>query len=336
MENSDYSDSSDEDYIPNEGEVVSEEDESGDDEDVIADEDDNSTAKEKTLSSSSAVNLKRQQKKAKDAMSKKKRKGWHHLESIEGGAKEKREIVDSSFDELQERENSEKEAVKNKKLEEKEKADLLWADFMKGTETTKLKPKTSSGSEIVKLKDDIAVSSSTSSSSSSSSSSSTSSQSSVSKASCLPSSLSSAANKSTKVTVVKEYDFAGETVTVTKELDVNSKEAKLALSSASSSKSEPTTSSSSSSATLKRPAGGGVGGLNAVLGKLNKKPKISTLDKSKLDWDGFKHKEGIEDELKIHNRGKDGYLERVAFLQRTDERQYEIERTLRLGFPNKP
>ena len=31
------------------------------------------------------------------------------------------------------------------------------------------------------------------------------------------------------------------------------------------------------------------------------------------------------------NKGKDGYLEKVSFLQRTDMRQYEHEKALRLG-----
>ncbi|KAF9581142.1 serine/threonine protein kinase, CMGC, CDC2/CDK sub, partial [Lunasporangiospora selenospora] len=53
-----------------------------------------------------------------------------------------------------------------------------------------------------------------------------------------------------------------------------------------------------------------------------KKPaKLNTLEKSKLDWNQFVGKEGIEDELKHHN--KDGYMEKVAFLQRTDERRDE-------------
>jgi len=30
-------------------------------------------------------------------------------------------------------------------------------------------------------------------------------------------------------------------------------------------------------------------------------------EKSKLDWDGFKHEKGITEELTTHNRGKDGY-----------------------------
>jgi len=34
-------------------------------------------------------------------------------------------------------------------------------------------------------------------------------------------------------------------------------------------------------------------------------------DKSKLDWDGFKHEEGISEELSTHNRGKDGYVDHV-------------------------
>ncbi|KAI1320462.1 Craniofacial development protein 1 [Mortierella claussenii] len=52
---------------------------------------------------------------------------------------------------------------------------------------------------------------------------------------------------------------------------------------------------------------------------VKKPPKMNTLEKSKLDWKNFVGKEGIEDELKHHN--KDGYMEKVAFLQRTDERR---------------
>ncbi|KAJ3060534.1 Craniofacial development protein 1 [Quaeritorhiza haematococci] len=47
--------------------------------------------------------------------------------------------------------------------------------------------------------------------------------------------------------------------------------------------------------------------------------KLNTLEKSKLDWNRFVEKEGIGDDLKKFN--KDGYMEKVAFLQRTDERQ---------------
>jgi len=72
-----------------------------------------------------------------------------------------------------------------------------------------------------------------------------------------------------------------------------------------------------------------VGGLSSVLGQIGKKTKLSVLEKTKLDWDGFKKNEGLNEELKTFNKGKDGYLERQDFLQRTDVRQFEIEKSLR-------
>ncbi|KAK1334501.1 hypothetical protein QTO34_005507 [Cnephaeus nilssonii] len=71
-------------------------------------------------------------------------------------------------------------------------------------------------------------------------------------------------------------------------------------------------------------------GMSSLLGKIGaKKQKMSTLEKSKLDWESFKEEEGIGEELAIHNRGKEGYIERKAFLDRVDHRQFEIERDLR-------
>ncbi|XP_030326484.1 craniofacial development protein 1 isoform X4 [Strigops habroptila] len=72
--------------------------------------------------------------------------------------------------------------------------------------------------------------------------------------------------ESGKVTITKMFDFAGEEVRV------------------------------------KRPSG-----MSSLLGKIgSKKQKMSTLEKSKLDWENFKEEEGIVEELAIHNRGKDG------------------------------
>ncbi|KAM8714556.1 hypothetical protein ACLKA7_014646 [Drosophila subpalustris] len=80
----------------------------------------------------------------------------------------------------------------------------------------------------------------------------------------------------------------------------------------------------------KRPAnGGGSGGLGSLLNQLGKKKKMSVLEKSQQDWKTFKNDEGIDEELRTHNKGKDGYLERQDFLQRTDVRQFEIEKSLR-------
>jgi len=67
-----------------------------------------------------------------------------------------------------------------------------------------------------------------------------------------------------------------------------------------------------------------------MLNQLTKKNKLSVLEKTKLDWDGFKSNEGINEELQTHNRGREGFLERRDFLERTDLRQFEIEKNLRL------
>lgn len=47
------------------------------------------------------------------------------------------------------------------------------------------------------------------------------------------------------------------------------------------------------------------GGLASILGQMGKQPKLSTLEKSKLDWDEFKKSENLEDELNKYSKGKD-------------------------------
>lgn len=69
--------------------------------------------------------------------------------------------------------------------------------------------------------------------------------------------------------------------------------------------------------------------LSDLVSNLKKKPKVGTLLQSKMDWDDFKKKEGLEDELRQAINRKDGYIERQAFLSRADLRQFEIEKSIR-------
>ncbi|KAJ8003192.1 hypothetical protein DPEC_G00166840 [Dallia pectoralis] len=131
-----------------------------------------------------------------------------------------------------------------------------------------------------------------------------------------------------KVTITKIFDFAGEEVRVTKEVDADSKEAKCFLKDKEENSDVPTVSSRPESRSLtpgpsvKRPTG-----MSSILNRLGgKKQKMSTLEKSKMDWDAFKDEEGIGDELAIHNRGKEGYVERKNFLERVDHRTFELEK----------
>lgn len=117
------------------------------------------------------------------------------------------------------------------------------------------------------------------------------------------------------------FEFAGETIEIpSKSVTAPSKITEEAKS--------PTTAAPKIVAGIKRPSVGG--GLSSVLNQLTKKNKLSVLEKTKLDWDGFKDDQGISEELQTHNRGRDGFLERRDFLERTDLRQFEIEKNLRL------
>ncbi|ORY90996.1 bucentaur or craniofacial development-domain-containing protein [Syncephalastrum racemosum] len=60
--------------------------------------------------------------------------------------------------------------------------------------------------------------------------------------------------------------------------------------------------------------------LSALASHYNVKvPKMNTLEKSRLDWKGYVKQEGIQDELKYQN--EDSYTDKVAFLQRVDDRR---------------
>jgi len=56
------------------------------------------------------------------------------------------------------------------------------------------------------------------------------------------------------------------------------------------------------------------GGLANILSQLGKKSKLSVLEKSKQDWDGYKKKEGIVEELVTYNKGKDGFVLKIFYL----------------------
>jgi len=119
-----------------------------------------------------------------------------------------------------------------------------------------------------------------------------------------------------KIEITKVYDFAGEVVKVSKQVDADSSEAQKFL------KSQETP--SPSSAAVKRPSG-----LVGIIGSIGKKAKMGCLDKSKLDWNSFVDETGIKDELKTFNKGKDGYVEKQMFLERADLRQFEQEKAVR-------
>jgi len=307
------SDSSDEDYVPTgENAELSEEDESGDDEDFQPVEDDQKEEKSHQKSRGRKTGKKNVQ--GSGSVISRKRKGGIQLEDED--ASEAGVVRDASecgsearSGLLAEQISSERE--EKKETVEKKRADDLWDSFMKDVSSARPKQSTSS---IQPSKSDATCQSNTKVSTSNASK---------------PDATTAVETEPDKVTIVKEYKFAGETVKMATTVDVNSKEAKQHQTKSNLTPAAPLPSTTTSQPIgVKRPSGSG---LSSILDRLDKRPKMSTLVKSKLDWDTFKSAEGIDDDLKIHNRGKEGYLERQAFLERTDHRQFEIERNLRLG-----
>jgi len=317
------SDSSDEDYVPAaENADLSEEENSGEDEDFPLAEDDQCENNKSQQKSRGRKAVKKNARGSSSSISRK-RKGGIHLEEEDDGVKKAGPAGDEGEckDDMQSNQLTKQISAEHEtkhEVNEKKRADDLWESFMKDVSSGRPKQSTTTSATSAKSDTNSPTVSKVITSCTSKSDS--------------PSSVET--KPADKVTIVKEYKFAGETVKMSTTVDANSKEAKQhqTKNNISSSAAASPSTTTSQPIGVKRPAGSG---LSSILDRLDKRPKMSTLVKSKLDWDTFKSAEGIDDDLKIHNRGKDGYLERQAFLERTDHRQFEIERNLRLGSSRK-
>jgi len=67
-------------------------------------------------------------------------------------------------------------------------------------------------------------------------------------------------------------------------------------------------------------------GIDAVLSQIKGPQKFTTIDKTNIDWENFKGKTGLEEELKKKAEGKDAFLVKKDFLNRVDARRFEQEK----------
>ncbi|XP_073515432.1 craniofacial development protein 1 [Phyllobates terribilis] len=292
----DYDSSEDEDYVPSGGEY------SEDDVNELVKEDDDDDGQEGGTEKASHKN-KDKKKNKNSILARKRKKGVLSLNS-EAGPVEKEGKNDTeegdvgTFDELK---KEKLEAAKKKREED------LWSSFLsdvgKQPKSERAAPNNQEDEKKKNCNKEFNKSSKEN---------------------------SEANEDSKKLTITKVFDFAGEEVRVTKEVDSSSREAKTFFKQQEKDQQGPRPAPpkmvTAAGSGVKRPVG-----MSSILGQLgSKKQKISTLEKSKLDWESFKEQEGIEEELAHHNRGKDGYIERKAFLERVDYRQFEQEREIRL------
>lgn len=140
------------------------------------------------------------------------------------------------------------------------------------------------------------------------------------------------------ITIKSSYTFAGKVFTETKQVDANSAEAQAYLNSTICltddtletkrrsfipvlRKLPGTNENIELKIKLKRPS------LIDKFLNSNKKQKLSTLEKSRLDWAGFVDKRKLKDELKIHNKA--GYLDKQDFLGRLQAKRDENFQTVK-------
>lgn len=145
-----------------------------------------------------------------------------------------------------------------------------------------------------------------------------------------PSNFSKPSTKEEKIKITRTYEFAGKMISEEKWVDANSEEARAHLNSTTiknpTSKLSSSSPSSSSSNSSPQPSNSKplrrkrkrASLLDAVISN-SSKTKLSTLEKSRLDWATYVDKNKISDELKYKNKG--GYLEKQDFLNRVDSRR---------------
>ncbi|MCJ1465910.1 hypothetical protein MMC07_004529 [Pseudocyphellaria aurata] len=125
------------------------------------------------------------------------------------------------------------------------------------------------------------------------------------------------------ISIKRTYVFAGETITEEKVVPKSSAEASLYQSQSA----PPKPTVSSNGKPLRRPlkrksrfdpppetgTSGSVG--SSGLGK-DQGRKLNTIEKSKMDWAGYVDQAGIQEELAVAEKAKDGYLGKMDFLGR--------------------
>lgn len=149
------------------------------------------------------------------------------------------------------------------------------------------------------------------------------------------------------ITIKRTYKFAGEIITEEKVVPKESAEAKLYLSSIEAKKAaELSDKPELKNTNLRRPLrrysrfdpnppelikkSWEKQGVLAAGAEQLKGPKLNTVTKSRLDWAAYVDQEGIKDELDVHSKAKEGYLNRMEFLDRVDAKREDEKRNARM------
>lgn len=110
-------------------------------------------------------------------------------------------------------------------------------------------------------------------------------------------------------TVTETMRFAGRNITMTKKVMVDANQ--------------------STDVTAKPPVATKTTGLDSVLAEISGPSKLSTVAKTSADWDLYKERTGVDEELEKQAQSNKAYLVKQDFLKRVDERRFEHEKAQR-------
>jgi len=140
------------------------------------------------------------------------------------------------------------------------------------------------------------------------------------------------------ITIKRQYKFAGEVHIEEKVLPKSSAEAKLWLAQQESKETTPGDSIGSKQRPLRKISrfDPNYTNLEAFRNQAIKAQpaafhghKLNVVEKSKMDWAAHVDREGLKDELEVHAKAKDSYMQRMDFLSEVDQRQEEEARAAR-------
>ncbi|KAG6006360.1 swr complex subunit [Claviceps lovelessii] len=159
--------------------------------------------------------------------------------------------------------------------------------------------------------------------------------------------ISPAAAPSDTIRIKRTYNFAGKVHTEEKVVARDSAEAKLYLASLGDGEAPVASDASLTKRTTKKAFrsafepvldhGPGRTDLNLGLaariqaGKEAQAKKLTTVEKSRMDWAGYVDKEGIKDELELASKSKESYAARQDFLARSEAIREDEARRARLS-----
>jgi hypothetical protein len=112
-------------------------------------------------------------------------------------------------------------------------------------------------------------------------------------------------------TVTETMRFAGRNITMTKKVMVDAAK------------------QSTDDVTAKPRAATKTTGLDSVLAEISGPSKLSTVAKTSADWDLYKERTGVDEELEKQAHSNKAYLVKQDFLKRVDERRFEHEKAQR-------